>query len=148
MSSKYLVTKPIYEAGPKMEIKGRANPSMTLMSNKLIPDVNVYIEVGWIWEMPEPNPHIFEHTHEYNEILLHIGSDPQNPEDLGAEIEFWVDGKPLSFDKTSALFIPAGTKHGPVIWKRCTRPHIQMAIMLGTGLYEEGWKEGVGEKKE
>ncbi|MCR4420638.1 MAG: hypothetical protein NUV99_11100 [Clostridia bacterium] len=146
MSGYRLVTKPIYEAGPKMKITGRANPSMTLMSNELVPGCNVYMEVGWIWAMPEPNPHIFEHSHDYNEIVLHIGSNPYDPEDLGAEIEFVVNGEPLVFDRTSALFIPAGTKHGPVTWRRCTRPHIEMAIMLGTGSYKEGWKEGVDKK--
>jgi hypothetical protein len=43
--------------------------------------------VGWIYEMPDPNPHINEHIHEnYDEIVIHIGGDSNNPEDLGAEM--------------------------------------------------------------
>jgi hypothetical protein len=138
--SKYgrnLVRKPIYEVSAG-KIKGRQYPTMTIMSNALVPGSNTYIELGWIWEMPEPNPHILEHSHaKYNEIVLHIGSDPSNPEDLGAEIEFTVGGEPLVFDRTSALFVPAGVKHGPVIWKKVRRPHLQMAMVLGAGTLSE-----------
>ncbi|HJX69602.1 MAG TPA: hypothetical protein VJ441_00750 [Dehalococcoidia bacterium] len=138
--SKYgrnLVRKPVYElrAG---EVKGRQNPTMTLMSNDLVPGSNIYLEVGWVWEIPEPNPHILKHSHsKYNEIVLHIGGDYNNPEDLGAEIEFAVGGEPLVFDHTSALFVPAGVTHGPVIWKKVRRPHLQMAIVLGAGTLAE-----------
>jgi hypothetical protein len=134
---KNLVRKPVYElrAG---ELKGRQNPTMTLMSNDLVPGSNVYLEVGWIWEKPEPNPHILEHSHsKYNEIVVHMGGDPNNPEDLGAEIEFTIGGEPLVFDTTSALFVPAGVTHGPVIWKKVRRPHLQMAIVLGAGTLAE-----------
>lgn len=66
-----------------------------------MPVCNTYVEFGWIWEMPDPNPHIFEHTHNFDEIVLHIGSDPHNPEDLGGEIEYMVGGQRFVFDKTS-----------------------------------------------
>jgi len=129
---KYLIRKPIYEVGAK-KVKGRQHPTMTYMSSDLVPENDVYLEFGWIWDMPEPNPHIFEHSHDYDEIVLHIGSDPDNPEDLGAEIEFVVGGEPLKIDKTSAIFVPKGVKHGPLTWKRVDRPHIEMAIVLGGG---------------
>ncbi len=143
--SRLLVTKPIYEAGEPVE--GRQSPSMTLMSNALVPGCNMYLEVGWIWEMPKPNPHIHEHKHSFDEIVLHLGNDPYNSEELGGEIEFCVEGQPLTFNKSSALFLPAGTKHGPLTWKKFERPHLEMAIMIGTGNYKEGWPEGTGEKK-
>lgn len=138
--SKYarnLVRKPVYEVTAG-KVTGRQYPTMTLMSNDLVPGSNMYLEVGWIYEMPEPNPHIFEHSHaKYDEVVLHIGSDPRNPEDLGGEIEFVVGDESLVFDKTSAIFVPAGVKHGPVIWKKVRRPHIQMAIVLGAGTLKE-----------
>lgn len=142
---KYLVTKPVYEAGTT--VTGRQSPSMTLMSNSLVPGCNMYLEVGWIWDMPAPNPHIHEHSHSFDEIVLHIGSDPDDPEDLGGEIEYVMEGEPLVFNKTSALFVPAGVKHGPLTWKKFSRPHMEMAIMIGTGSYKEGWPAGVGESK-
>lgn len=135
---KNLVRKPRYEVTAG-DIKGRQYPTMTLMSNDLVPGSNTYIELGWIWDMPDPNPHILEHTHREgcNEIVLHIGGDYEHPEELGAEIEFSVGGQPLVFDTTSGIFVPAGVKHGPVVWKKLTRPHLQIAMVLGAGTMAE-----------
>ena len=133
---KYFVRKPAYETGPPTT-KGRQTPTMTYMSSDLVPGANVYLEYGWIWGMPEPNPHIYEHSHDYDEVVLHIGSDPHNPEDLGAEIEFMVGGEPLVFDTNTALFVPKGLKHCPLTWRKVTRPHIEMSIVLGAGTLRE-----------
>jgi hypothetical protein len=132
-----LVKKPHYEVGGNQDIKGRQNPTMTFMSNDLVPGSDTYIEIGWIYEMPEPNPHIHKHDHNYDEIVLHIGSDPDNPEYLGAEIEFVVGGEKIVINKTSALFIPKGVEHGPLTWKKVEKPHIQMVVMPGAGTLKE-----------
>lgn len=134
---KYLVKVPKYEVGGGKVIKGRQNPSMTYMSNDLLAGSNIYIEIGWVYEMPEPNPHVVDHTHDFDEIVIHIGTDPKNPEELGAEIEFVVGDEKLIVDKTSALFIPKGVKHGPLTWKRVERPHIEMVVMPGAGTIKE-----------
>ncbi len=135
---KNLVNKPRYEVGSTIQVTGRQNPTMTFMSNELVTGSNTYIEIGWIYEMPEPNPHIFEHDHsDYNEIVLHIGTDPDNPEELGAEIEFVVGDDTVFIDKTSALFVPKGVKHGPLTWKSFKKPHIQMVVMPGAGTLAE-----------
>ena len=73
--------------------------------------------------------------------------DPSHPEDLGGEIEFVVGGEPLIFDKTSALFVPAGVKHGPVTWKKVRRPHIKMAMVLGAGTVAEAAPGGHDKRK-
>ena len=143
---KYLVRKPVYEVGSR--IKKRQSPTMTYMCNDLVPGSNLYLEFGWIYDVPEPNPHIFEHTHDdYDEIVLHIGGDPENPEDLGAEIEFCVGGQPLVFDTTTALFVPKGVKHGPLTWNKVTRPHLEMAIVLGAGTMAQAAPAGYIKKK-
>jgi hypothetical protein len=131
-----LVLKPTYEVGRNIAVKGRLIPSMTFMSNEFVPGCNVYVEYGWIWEMPEPNPLIGEHTHDYDQIALHIGIDPKNPEDLGAEFEIVIDGEPVTINKTHSLYLPKGLKHGPVTWKRVDRPVIEMTITLGGGTVE------------
>jgi hypothetical protein len=147
---RYFVTDPLREVSvPGIPlVKGRTYPTLTYMSRDLVPGANDYIELGWIWEMPDPNPHIFEHVHPNNdEIVMHIGSDPQNPEDLGAEIEYVVGGETLIINKTSAMLIPKGVKHGPLTWKSFTRPHIQMTIMLGAGTLAEAAPAGAKPKK-
>jgi hypothetical protein len=133
--SKNLIKVPLLEISHPMEdaVSGRQNPTQTYMSNRLVPGCDTYVEFSWIWDMPTPNPYIPEHTHDFDEIVIHIGSDADNPEDLGAEIEYVMDGEKLTIDKTSAIFIPKGVKHGPLTWKRVDRPHLEMAIILGSG---------------
>jgi hypothetical protein len=144
---KYLVGAPAYEVVPAFEVLGRI-PAMTLMSNSLIPGSNMYVEVGWILAMPDPNPHILEHTHDYDEIVMHMGTDPDDQEDLGGEIEFVVDGRPVVLTKTSSVFVPKGVKHGPLTWKRFTRPHLEMTIMIGAGSLREADPGGHQERLE
>ncbi len=133
----YLVRKPLYEIGKKGVglIKGRQLPTMTYMSNAQVPGSNTYIEHGWIYTLPEPNPHIREHVHPHDEIVMHFGNDPDDPQDLGAEMEMLVDGQTLPFDTNMAIFVPAGVKHTPVVWKSVKRPHVEMSITLRNGNY-------------
>jgi hypothetical protein len=129
---KYVAPGPAYEIVPKVETLGRLHP-MTLLSNNLIPGADMYVEMGWIVGMPDPNPHIGEHSHDYDEIVLHFGNDPENQEDLGAEIEFMVDGVPYLLTQSCSVFIPKGVKHGPLTWKSFRKPHVEMTIMVGAG---------------
>jgi len=143
---KFAVRKPIYEAGPGY--KGRQSPTMTFMSSAQVPEANYYIELGWIYDMPEPNPHIHEHVHDYDEIVLHWGGNPETPQVLGGEITFYIGGQPITFNTTTGVFIPKGVPHGPLIWRKFEFPHIEMAMMLGTGNPFEGWgKSGISEAK-
>jgi hypothetical protein len=135
---KYAVRKPIYEAGPG--VKGRQSPTMTFMSEKQA-GAPYYIELGWIYDIPTPNPHIMEHVHDYDEIVLHWGGDYKRPQVLGGEIEFYIGGQPITFNTTTGIFIPKGTPHGPLTWKKFEFPHIEMAMMLGTGDPSKGWGE-------
>lgn len=131
-----LVDKPYREANSEPDIRGRV-PSMTYVSDRLIPQTPIYVRWGWIVDMPDPNPHIAQHKHDYDEIVLHIGNDPSNPEDLGGELEFVVDEEPVVINRTSALYLPRGVPHGPLTWKRITKPHLEMAITIGTGNFSK-----------
>jgi len=133
---KYVVDKPAYEVIPKFEVKGRI-PAMTLMSGNLVPGTKMYVEAGWVLGMPDPNPHIGEHTHDYDEIIVHFGVDPKTPEDLGGEIEICIDGQPFLIKSTSAIYVPKGIKHGPLTWKKFEKPHLEMTIMIGAGSLAE-----------
>ena len=136
---KYIVRKPAYEVIAGTPVKNRQGPSsMTFMSRSLVPESNVYVEGGWVWGMPDPNPHIMEHVHrDFEELVLHFGTDYEHPEDLGGEIEFSVGGQALTVDKTSMVFVPKGVTHGPLIWRRYTAPHLEMAIIPGAGSLAE-----------
>ncbi len=145
--SNYIVSKPLYEACPG--IQNRQSPTMTLMSRRQVPAVNYYVSLGWINGMPEPNPHVFEHRHDFDEILLFIGGRMETPQVLGGNLEFYIGGQRISTNTTTGIFIPRGTSHGPLVWRDFSFPHLQMALMLGTGSLEEGWgKSGIAVPKD
>jgi hypothetical protein len=123
--NKYLVTEPI---------KGRTVQSLTLMNNELIPGCNLDIMFSWIIKLPEYNAErAAGHSHDYDEVILNIGADPQNPEYLGGEIEGFVGDEKQIISTTSAIYIPRNVQHGVVRWTKYENPHIQMAIKLSGG---------------
>lgn len=139
---KCVVDRPLREVSSPVKITGRTNPSLTYMSNDLVPDCNIYLEYIWIWAMPEPDTAEMSHSRNHERIVLYIGSDPENPADLGAEIEAYLGGEKLATDATSAVFIPKNVDYGPVRWTAFRRPHMQMTIVPGTGNYKEAMTGG------
>jgi hypothetical protein len=72
------------------------------------------------------------HVHDYDETIFFIGSDPRNFSDLGAEVEFAIgeDQEKHVFDKPTAVVIPKGLPHCPIVTKRIDRPYLCMAVSL------------------
>ncbi len=134
MASKYesnVVREPLYENFPA--VKNRQSPPMTFMSARQVPGARHSVRLGWITGMPDPNPHVFEHTHPYDEIIHYWGGNAATPQVLGGEIEFYIGGQPVTFNTTTCIFIPRGTPHGPVTWKKFQFPHVEMVLTLNEG---------------
>lgn len=142
--NKYMLSEPLREVAGDPNTTGRSNPTYTYISNQLVPGCNMYLETGWIWDMPSPNPPLGTHSHNYIEVVLNIGTDPENPEDLGAKIESYMGDEKQVSDKTHAVYLPKNMPHGPVTWKRVSRPHIQMSLVIGTGNFSEALPGGFG----
>jgi hypothetical protein len=71
------------------------------------------------------------HTHDTDEIIGFFGSDPQNPYDLGGEIEIWLEDERHILIRTCMLFVPAGMKHCPLILRRVDRPIFHFTTVPG-----------------
>ena len=125
------------EAGPDY-VANRQNPTMTYLSRTQIAEVDCYLEFGWIWDVPNPPIPKMRHD-DFDEIVFHIGSDPDDPADLGGVLEFGIGDDLLEFDTTHCAYIPRGLDHGPLRWKGFRRPLIEMALMVGAGTLDEGW---------
>ena len=147
----YVIRSPMREAGAELTA-GRTAPTMTYMSGVQIPGVKTYIEFGWTFGIPKSSrtAHampVMAHDN-FEEIVLHIGGDPEDPLDLGGDLEFHVGGQPLRFNTSSALFVPKGVFHGPIKCLEYRKPHIVMAIMGGAGTIKEGWEGSFKEDEE
>jgi hypothetical protein len=86
-----------------------------------------YMETAWFWPGNWPASKgeegtVKEHSHEFNETIAYVGTDPNNIYDLGGDVELWINGKPNIIDKSFIAFIPAGTKHGPLKIRNISKP--------------------------
>ena len=73
----------------------------------------------------------------WDDAVLHVGCDPENPEDLGATIDFGMGDEYVRSNSTFGMWVPKGLKHGPLVWKKFERPHLELTIMIGAGTLAE-----------
>ena len=114
---KYIVTEGKQDI-PEPPWGGYLSPETT--SHMMFLDDSVikgafYMECVWFWptdkvDTVSPGPH----THDYGEVLGFFGSNRDNPKELGAEIELWIDGEQNLMNRSFVAYIPAGTLHCPL----------------------------------
>ena len=98
-------------------------------------DGNVYpgafqMNTAWYKAVPERDPIFPEHEHPYDEIIGFFSSNSDDPYDLGAEIEFAVDGEMHSMTRSTMLFVPGGVKHGPMRILKVDRPVFHFSVVM------------------
>ncbi len=69
------------------------------------------------------------HTHDSDEIIAFFGSDPDNPYDLGGEVEIWLEDEKHILTTSSLIFVPRGMKHCPLILNRVDRPIFHFTVV-------------------
>jgi hypothetical protein len=85
------------------------------------------------------------HTHNFQEFLAWYGGNPKDPDDFGAEVEFYF-GEELEkhvFTRPTLISLPPGLPHCPLAVTRVDSPIIQVEIMLAGS---EGTREPYFEK--
>jgi len=74
--------------------------------------------------------HAKPHNHDFDEYLVFIGTNPEDPFDLGGEVEIWLgDEEKHVITRSSTVFVPRGLYHTPIHFNRVDRP----IIMFRTG---------------
>ena len=83
------------------------------------------------------------HVHPNDECLVFLSLDPDNPYDLGAEIEIdmGTEMEPYVFNTPCAVIAPAGLVHCPLIVKKVNRPWGFTAICLNND-HDTTWLGG------
>lgn len=95
------------------------------LDSDVVPEAEFYSEAMWIMpgdEFREGITQIEAHTHSWGELIAFYGLNYENIHDLGAEIEFTIDGETHVITESFASFIPAGVEHGPLIIRKVRRP--------------------------
>ena len=94
------------------------------------------------WYHSAGDPHTDEHVHEFDEFLGFCGSDANDPTNLNGRVRFRIDGEDYVFDKSSVLFIPAGTPHCPYVIEELTKPIIHWSAFVGGKEYKKKLDDG------
>ncbi|MBN1177544.1 MAG: hypothetical protein JXA51_07685 [Dehalococcoidales bacterium] len=73
------------------------------------------------------------HRHDYEEIFLFLGTNPEDTTDLGAEVDFWLgegdERDKVTFTTSSSIYIPPNLVHFPQVWRNVKRPVMTIVIM-------------------
>ena len=64
------------------------------------------MNTAWYKNVPERDPIFDEHAHDSDELIGFFSSDPENPYDLGAELEVTINGEKHLINKSSLIFVP------------------------------------------
>ena len=96
------------------------------MDDRIVPG-SFYVEAVWVvGSVPKVHP---VHHHDHDEIVGFVGSNMDDPNDLGAEIDFIIDGKKTTITKTCFIYLPAGVSHGGLCFRKIDRPVFQIAML-------------------
>lgn len=93
-------------------------------------DTKIHMTHVWFTADDEAHPWVGEHVHDYDEVLIWTGSDPENPRDLGAQLTMTIDGEARVITRSGSIYIPAGVKHCPLSVDRVTRPFTFSALSI------------------
>lgn len=96
----------------------------------LVPGAQVNMTHIWITETEQSQQWVLPHVHDYDEVLIWTGGDPENPHDLGAEIYMDIAGERHIITTSGCVYIPAGVEHCPLGFNRVDRPFRFSALSL------------------
>lgn len=120
---KYIQTQP----KPERTVAGEPEPKDTpdVMTSVVYLDGQVlegglYAESCWFLKPTAYSPPT--HTHDFDEVLAFMGSDPENPRDLHGEVELWLGGERHILTESCMVFVPRGLEHCPMNILRADRP--------------------------
>jgi hypothetical protein len=105
---------------------------LTWMYGKDLEGLNVNIAWGFSSQPGIWHRGVDSHAHTSDEVLIFLGTDPNNPDDLGAEIEIDLGKEHERYlvDRPSAIVCPAHFPHAPIVTRWVDKPFALIKINL------------------
>jgi len=135
---KYIISKPKIVTQLAHHSKEAAYPwkfpAEVYLDGDIVPGCPVWFDINWIFDthLPSVPDWIKPHKHDQNEILLFVATNSEGK--LGGEIEISIgkgkDREKHTFSHTTAVFIPAGITHCPIVYKSVDKKKPQMMMAL------------------
>ncbi len=150
MANKY---DHLFISGADAKIQAqRPLPAIGMLDGKTFPGCNEYM-VFWVgpksygaygkdgWGKIFHGPH----EHKTPELFMHLGTDPDNPMDLGAEVEMFMgpEKEKHVFTKSTIICLPANFPHGPWRILNVTRPFLIVTCVQSTKHSEKARRDMV-----
>ena len=91
--------------------------------------------LGWSY-LTEPFLMVADaHKHDFDQIILFFGGDPNNIGDFGGEVEmgFGENAEISIVTYPACVYIPKGIMHGPLNIKKVTKPFMFIDITMSPG---------------
>lgn len=79
-----------------------------------------YMESMWFMTTNLTGPP--HHTHDFDELICFISTDPDHPEDLGAKITLVMDEDTIIITQSTVVFAPKDFPHAPLLVPEMERP--------------------------
>ena len=136
-TSKYVVTElKMPEAKRLIAEEYSKYASRILWMDDDVVEGAFHMNTSWFLRPTQETIENKPHVHDTDEIIGFFGSDPDNPYDLGGEVEIWLEDDKHVIDRTAMIFVPAGMKHCPLVLTRVDRPIFHFTIVTG-GQYDK-----------
>ena len=109
------------------EGRPRLHPILGLSSRVL--EGAFMVNCSWMFAGEDPG-RMDAHTHSHDEVIGFIGTNPEDPNDLGAEAELWMEDEKYIIKSSCLIFVPKGLKHCPLIVRDIKRPVFHFDIQM------------------
>jgi hypothetical protein len=130
LQSGILIERGKLKTGEKLG-PGHAN-HLVWMNGKNLEGLNVNLFWGFCSQPGIWSRTVGSHTHPSDEVLVYLGLDPNNIDNLGAEIEIDMGSEHERhlFNKSTVVVCPAGTPHTPQVTRWVDKPFAFFAVSL------------------
>jgi hypothetical protein len=113
---KYIIT----DAEPNDPELNFMRKRLLLSNDRIIPGA---LAVNCVWYFKGSDKVTTKaHTHDCDEIIGFIGTNPDDFHDLAGEVEMWLGDEKYLLTKSSLVFAPKGLVHCPLIIRKAERP--------------------------
>jgi hypothetical protein len=90
------------------------------------------VDGTWFWKGSTQSTVEEPHIHDFAEVMGFVGSNREDPHDLGGEITIGLGEDQEVLTKSCLIFIPAGIKHGPIRINVIRTPIFHVIIALAS----------------
>jgi hypothetical protein len=126
----------------KIETKGKPDTGpLVWWSEELAKGTKTVLESGIISKDcivgTGRNGNFAPHRSTCGEYFMFLGTNPDDPLDLGAEAEFYLGEGPtlekVTINHSTNVYVPPGVGHFPLIWKNVRRPVVFVVVVADIG---------------